>query len=476
MLMKKIRKERNKIKRWVILSFVFMLSQISIGQNIISIPFNSGFVGDNTAQNVSSNSVYLSSLGWSNIQFAQSTSGTTFTAQGNDIIGMIYITDANGVEHTINGFVKWRAPSGSVTALVFSPSSSAVLATNGSNGSSTYTISSTKYVGLIFNGMTLTIPVSGNNAGQVSGNAATSGLLTVLNDYLGTLPSLSISDATINESDGTVTLTLSLSTASSNQISVNYATSDGSAVKINDYTFTSSNVVFLVGQVSKTIVLTITTDNIAEFQETFYVNLSDATNASIVKNTSTIVVFDATLPVELLSFSVNCEKDYSIVSWQTASEHNSATFIIERSVEGIKWEAITTIEAAGYSNSTIDYTYEDVESMRFVGYYRLTQVDKDGKQKVYDPIYTNCSKSENEVELYPNPAQDDLTISLSTKESTKVQIEFVNANGFLVKSESHDAYAGVNHFKHNVEQLLSGIYYVKIVANDIVTIKKLIVQ
>ena len=114
--------------------------------------------------------------------------------------------------------------------------------------------------------------------------------------------------------------------------------------------------------------------------------------------------------------------------------------------------------------------------MRFVGYYRLTQVDKDGKQKVYDPIYTNCSKSENEVELYPNPVQDDLTISLSTKESAKVEIEFVNANGFIVISESHDAYTGVNHFKHNVEQLLSGIYYVKIVANDSVTIKKLIVQ
>lgn len=179
--------------------FVALAFSDAIAQNIISIPFNSGFVGDNTAQNVSSNSVYLSSLGWTNVQFAQSTSGTTFTAQGNDIIGMIYITDANGVEHTINGFVKWRAPSGTVTALVFSPSSTAVLATNGSNGSSTYTISSTKYVGLIFNGMTLTIPTSGNNAGQVSGNAATSGLLTTLNDYLGTLPSISITDATVNK-------------------------------------------------------------------------------------------------------------------------------------------------------------------------------------------------------------------------------------------------------------------------------------
>lgn len=474
--MKKIRIGKDKLKFLVILCISMILSQTTIGQNIISIPFNSGFVGDNTAQNVSSNSVYLSSLGWSNIQFAQSTSGTAFTSQGNDIIGMIYITDANGVEHTINGFVKWRAPSGTVTSLVFSPSSSAVLATNGSNGSSTYTISSTKYVGLIFNGMTLTIPVSGNNAGQVSGNAATSGLLTVLNDYLGTLPSLSITDATINESDGTVTLTLSLSAVSSNQVIVNYATSDGSAVKINDYTFTSGNLVFLAGQVSKTIVITITTDNISEFQESFYVNLSDATNASIVKNVSTIVVYDTSLPVELTSFAVNCENDYSIVSWQTASEHNSASFILERSADGKEWEAITELEAAGNSNSTIDYQYEDLNSYRFVGYYRLTQVDLDGKQKVYDPIYTNCSKSENEVEIYPNPVHGDFVIAISSLASEKVTIEFVNANGMLVLSKMYDASNGFNHYNFNSQELISGIYYVRVYTNETQTIKKLIVQ
>jgi len=215
---------------------------------------------------------------------------------------------------------------------------------------------------------------------------------------------------------------------------------------------------------------------------------SNATKATRLFNVTTLagsfetpvaqfqVTIDNVLPVELTSFAVNCESDYPVLTWQTASEHNSAAFVLDRSADGIQWEAITEIEAAGNSNATIDYQYEDLESIRFVGYYRLTQVDLDGKQKVYDPIYTNCAKNVNEVEIYPNPAQEDLTISLSTKESAKVEIEYVNANGFLVKSESHDAYAGVNQFKHNVEQLLSGIYYVKIVANDIVTIKKLIVQ
>lgn len=456
--------------------FVALAFSDAIAQNIISIPFNSGFVGDNTAQNVSSNSVYLSSLGWTNVQFAQSTSGTTFTAQGNDIIGMIYITDANGVEHTINGFVKWRAPSGTVTALVFSPSSTAVLATNGSNGSSTYTISSTKYVGLIFNGMTLTIPTSGNNAGQVSGNAATSGLLTTLNDYLGTLPSISITDATVNESAGTVTVTLSLSASSSNQVTVNYTTTDGTAIKINDYTSVSGSIVFLAGQTSKPLTITITTDNISEFQETFYVNLSDAVNASIIKNMSTIVVYDASLPVELTNFLVNCENDYPIVNWQTASEHNSASFILERSKNGSDWELVNQIVAAGNSNATINYQFEDMDAARFVGYYQLIQVDIDGKQKIYDPIYSNCTTKEDEVEIYPNPTQGEFKIAISSNVAEKQSITLVNANGIIVFSEMVEMQNGFNQFLFNTSEWERGLYFVHIEGKNTQTIKKLIVQ
>ncbi len=466
------------MKSSILIFFMFVALAFSdaIAQNIISIPFNSGFVGDNTAQNVSSNSVYLSSLGWTNVQFAQSTSGTTFTAQGNDIIGMIYITDANGVEHTINGFVKWRAPSGTVTALVFSPSSTAVLATNGSNGSSTYTISSTKYVGLIFNGMTLTIPTSGNNAGQVSGNAATSGLLTTLNDYLGTLPSISITDATVNESAGTVTVTLSLSASSSNQVTVNYTTTDGTAIKINDYTSVSGSIVFLAGQTSKPLTITITTDNISEFQETFYVNLSDAVNASIIKNMSTIVVYDASLPVELTNFSVNCENDYPIVNWQTASEHNSASFILERSKNGSDWELVNQIVAAGNSNATINYQFEDMDAARFVGYYQLIQVDIDGKQKIYDPIYSNCTTKEDEVEIYPNPTQGEFKIAISSNVAEKQSITLVNANGIIVFSEMVEMQNGFNQFLYNTNEWERGLYFVHIEGKNTQTIKKLIVQ
>ena len=170
--------------------FFFLLFSFTVveGQNLITVPFNNGFVGNNSANNVAVNSFYLtgaSGLGFTNVQFAQNSNSNIFVAQGNDIIGMVLITDSNGVEHTINGFVKWRAPSGQVSTMVFQPGTGTniSLATNGNNGANNYTITDTKYIGLTFNGQTLTIPQSGNSAGEVTGNAATSGLLDLLNNY-----------------------------------------------------------------------------------------------------------------------------------------------------------------------------------------------------------------------------------------------------------------------------------------------------
>ncbi len=185
---------------------------------------------------------------------------------------------------------------------------------------------------------------------------------------------------------------------------------------------------------------------------------------------------DNVLPVELTSFSVNCDQDYSIISWQTASEHNSASFILERSADGIEWFEITEMGGAGNSNSTLDYQYKDLESYRFVGYYRLTQVDTDGKQKMYDPIYTNCSKSENEVDIYPNPVLGDFVISISSQSAETVIIDFVNTNGMKVLAKTVAAKNGFNQYNFNTQELLSGMYYVSVQINDTHTIKKLIVQ
>jgi len=188
------------------------------------------------------------------------------------------------------------------------------------------------------------------------------------------------------------------------------------------------------------------------------------------------VNIDNVLPVELVSFAANCENENVMLNWQTASEHNSSSFILERSVDGVNWEFRSEIEAAGNSNSVLNYQYEDVNSERFVGYYRLTQVDIDGKQKIYDPIYSNCKTDVVEVEIYPNPAQGEFKIAISSDVAEKQTIMLVNANGIIVFSEMVEMQNGFNQFLFNTSEWEKGLYFVHIEGKNTKTIKKLIVQ
>src|SRR5207237_1377561 len=98
-------------------------------------------------------------------------------------------------------------------------------------------------------------------------------------------PTISISDVTANEGNvGTTpfTFTVTLSNASSQTVTVNYATADGTATTAdNDYVAASGTVTFLPGQTSQTITVQVVGDTKFEPDETFFVNLSMPTNATI---------------------------------------------------------------------------------------------------------------------------------------------------------------------------------------------------
>jgi hypothetical protein len=100
-------------------------------------------------------------------------------------------------------------------------------------------------------------------------------------------PAISINDKTVTEKNGTTTVnmvfkvTLSKAGTSNITITVQYATADNTAVAPGDYKAKSGTLTFLPGQTSKTITIVIKGDNIDEPNETFFLNLSNATNASI---------------------------------------------------------------------------------------------------------------------------------------------------------------------------------------------------
>ena len=97
--------------------------------------------------------------------------------------------------------------------------------------------------------------------------------------------SLTIDDVSVLEGNRGTTLavfTISLGTASGQSVTVNFATANGTATAGTDYTARSGSVTFAPGKTTKTAQITIKPDRKRETNENFFLNLSAATNVTIV--------------------------------------------------------------------------------------------------------------------------------------------------------------------------------------------------
>jgi len=137
---------------------------------------------------------------------------------------------------------------------------------------------------------TFSLTLSSPTNATLTGGPATG---TITNDDA--TPAIAISSATLAEgSGGTVTVNLkaSLSSASSEAITVQWTTADGSATAPGDYTAASGTTTFPPGVLEQTIAITITSDALFESNETFSVILSSPTNATIAVGTGTVTILD----------------------------------------------------------------------------------------------------------------------------------------------------------------------------------------
>ncbi len=444
---------------------LLLTNAIGYSQNTVSVPFPNGFIGINSGNNSASSCYYLSGsqgVGWSNVQFSQTTNGNTFTAQGNDIIGEVLITDYLGATYQIPGFIKWRTPSGSNPhTMVFQPSPGTfTLATNGFNGSATYTIDETRYIGLTKQGSTLSIsPVPGT----VTGNASTSGLLDALNVILGDLPHLDIIGSTVPESAGTAQVTVNLSAASTNTVDVNFYTYSATALTVNDYDSTALALTFLPGETQKLVDIPITIDAINENTEFFWVRLFESKNAAITTSQDSVVIVDAILPVTFIGFNVTCEPNGYQLKWSTASEHNSDRFDIERSDDGFNWNNIDSQPAQGFSNQIINYAFKDFrDCSQCQVYYRIKQLDLDGQFEYSPTLTADCSEHEAFVSLAPNPANEKVYLSINLNRDDQINLTIVELTGSTVEYREMNGQKGHNVFEIDVRQLHSSYYMMMI--------------
>jgi hypothetical protein len=123
--------------------------------------------------------------------------------------------------------------------------------------------------------------------------------LATANVTVASMPVLTINDVSVvegNSGTATALFTVTLSAASSSTVTVNYATADGSASSASDYTASSGTLTFSPSITTRTISVVVSGDTTVEPSETFFVNLSAPSNASVsdAQGVGTITTDDGT--------------------------------------------------------------------------------------------------------------------------------------------------------------------------------------
>ncbi len=117
------------------------------------------------------------------------------------------------------------------------------------------------------------------------------------------------------------------------------------------------------------------------------------------------------LPVKLHDFDAYLTGGkYVELRWDTDAEQSNDHFVIERSHDGAVFHPIGTVKGGNSSSTSLSYEYIDDAPYPGVSYYRLNQVDIDGKSVYSDVVSIHLNDMEHNVMVYPNPATENINI------------------------------------------------------------------
>ena len=195
------------------------------------------------------------------------------------------------------------------------------------------------------------------------------------------------------------------------------------------------------------------------------------------------VTLSAVLPITLTNFSGVRESGNNILNWTTANETNNKGFELQRSANGEKFSTIATIASKaenGNSSSALYYSYNDNKPLVGTNYYRLHQIDFNGKES-FSNIVVLKSASITKAEItrvYPNPVDAQLNIVLNTPNSEKVQIRITDLVGKVITEKVLQTNQGDNNVQFNTSNLSRGTYLIRVYSsnNSEMSIQKFIKQ
>jgi hypothetical protein len=164
----------------------------------------------------------------------------------------------------------------------------------------------------------------------------------------------------------------------------------------------------------------------------------------------------AVLSVELTNFTAKAHANSNILNWSTATERNNTSFNIQRSANGSDFTNIGAVKGNGTKTTVSDYTFTDNAPLNGINYYRLEQLDVDGKATLSKNVaVVNGSSKAGLLKLYPSVSDAVLTVETITEGATTLSVSDLTGRVLLTKTVHATGFASTT---LDISNLSNGLY------------------
>lgn len=175
------------------------------------------------------------------------------------------------------------------------------------------------------------------------------------------------------------------------------------------------------------------------------------------------VVFNSTsctiLSVTLITFNASKKDDKGLITWATANEINNDHFDVERSIDGVNWIKIGVVEGNKTTKRQHDYQFVDVKPLTGKNYYRMKQVDTDGRF-TYSPVRFLEFNSAWNVTVFPNPVSGNY-VRVNSNEAV-VRVYVVDMTGQVILNYIPTSLPDGT-FDLNIDRIHVGGYIIRVI-------------
>lgn len=174
---------------------------------------------------------------------------------------------------------------------------------------------------------------------------------------------------------------------------------------------------------------------------TIIVAVATGSSSSINSSSEFGPAFVSTLPVRLGQFNGRLNAGVVTLEWNTLEESGNSYFEVERSANGSQFSKIGTVLARSGTSNT--YSFVDGQAQA-VNFYRLKQVDKNGKATYSKVVLVRADLGKGAARISPNPFVGSINVAFELSKDENITLRLYNQNGQLVKQQTSAARAGIN--------------------------------